>query len=104
MSMIDRRKAFFLPLALALALSACAVVQGQESTGQYVDDAGITTSVKAKLVNDPDVKSTQVSVETMKGVVQLSGFVQSRQIATRAEQLTRTVAGVRGVKNDLVVR
>lgn len=104
MSAINRRKALLLPFALAFALSACAVVQGQETAGQYIDDAAITTKVKAQLIDDPEVKSTQVSVETMKGVVQLSGFVQNRQIAVRAEQVTRRVDGVRGVKNDLVVR
>lgn len=104
MSVINRRKALLLPFVLAFALSACAVVQGQESAGQYVDDTAITTKVKAQLLDDPEVKSTQVSVETMKGVVQLSGFVQNRQIAVRAEQITRRVDGVRGVKNDLVVR
>jgi osmotically-inducible protein OsmY len=100
--MISRRLVLLLPLAATL--SACAVVQGQETTGQYLDDTAITTSVKAKLLDDPEVKSTQVSVETMKGVVQLSGFVQSRQMAARAEQVTRTVSGVKGVKNDLIVR
>jgi hyperosmotically inducible periplasmic protein len=104
MSMINRRKALLLPFALAFALSACEIVQGRETTGQYVDDTAITTKVKAQLLDDPTVKSTQVSVETMKGVVQLSGFVENKQIAVRAEQITRNVQGVRGVKNDLVVR
>ena len=102
MHRITRRAALALPFAVAFAISAR---DGEAQTvGQYVDDAAITTKVKAQLLDDPDVKSTQVSVETMKGVVQLSGFVQNRQIATRAEQVTRRVDGVRGVKNDLVVR
>ncbi len=104
MSVFNRRKALLLPFALAFALSACEVVQGRETTGQFIDDTAITTKVKAKLIDDPQVKATQVSVETMKGVVQLSGFVENGQMIGRAEQLTRSVDGVRGVKNDLIVR
>lgn len=104
MPMLNRRTALALPFALALLVSGCAVMQGQETAGQYVDDTAITTKVKARMIDDPQVKATQVSVETMKGVVQLSGFVQSQLIAQRAEQLARGVEGVRGVKNDLIVR
>lgn len=104
MSMINRRTALVLPFALALVVSGCAVIEGQETTGQYIDDATITTKVKAQMVDDPQVKATQVSVETMKGIVQLSGFVPSQQVAQRAGQIARSVDGVRGVKNDLIVR
>ena len=66
--------------------------------------ATITTKVKAQMVEDPVVKASQVGVETMQGVVQLSGFVPSKDLSVRAEQIARRVDGVRGVKNDLVVR
>ncbi|MBM3549071.1 MAG: BON domain-containing protein [Alphaproteobacteria bacterium] len=100
--MISRR--LFVVLSAAIALSACAVVEGRETAGQYLDDTTITTKVKAIMVDDPQVKASQVSVETMKGEVQLSGFVDSKASATRAEQIARSVQGVRAVRNDLVVR
>ena len=100
--MIDRRKALALPLALLAA--GCTVMEGRQTAGQYIDDATITTKVKARMVEDPQVKASQVGVETMQGVVQLSGFVPSQTIAQRAGQIARNVEGVRGVKNDLVVR
>jgi len=91
-------------LALTTSLAACAVTSGRETAGEYVDDATITTKVKAALFDDPGVKSMQISVETMQNVVQLSGFVDSAQTKARAGELARSVTGVREVKNDLVVR
>lgn len=102
--MFDRRKFLAAPFALALLASGCTVMEGRQTAGQYIDDATITTKVKAQMVEDPQVKAAQVGVETMQGVVQLSGFVQSRDMSVRAEQIARRVDGVRGVKNDLVVR
>jgi osmotically-inducible protein OsmY len=86
------------------ALTACGSTAKQESTGQYVDDAAIATKVKAAFAEDPQVKATQVKVETYKGIVQLSGFVDSRASADRAVQLAREVKGVQAVKNDMVVK
>lgn len=100
--MLSRRLVLSQPLAVAL--SACAVVEGRESAGQYLDDTAITTKIKAMTVEDPQVKASQAGVETMKGEVQLSGFVDSRASALRAEQLARSVQGVRAVRNSLVVR
>ncbi len=102
--MFDRRKLLAAPFALALLASGCTVMEGRQTAGQYIDDATITTKVKAQMVEDPQVKASQVGVETMQGVVQLSGFVPSQMIAQRAGQIARNVEGVRGVKNDLVVR
>lgn len=104
MPMIDRRKALLVPFALAVALSGCAVVEGRETPGEYLDDVAISTKIRAKLVDDPQVKATQIGVETMQGVVQLTGFVDSRGSAQRAEQLARATPGVKGVRNDLLVR
>ena len=82
----------------------CASTSKQESTGQYMDDSLITTKVKAAIFNEPDLKSAEINVETFKGVVQLSGFVSSQTAVNKAIQVTRTVAGVKSVKNDMRVK
>jgi len=98
------------PLATALALgsvlvfSACAETHTSESTGQYLDDTGITSKVKAKILQDDDLKVLQIGVSTYKGVVQLSGFVDNAAMKARATQVVRTVEGVESVENDLVVK
>ena len=97
-------RSILVALALTTSLAACAAISGRETAGEYVDDATITTKVKAALFDDPGVKSMQISVETMQNVVQLSGFVDSAQTKARAGELARSVTGVREVKNDLVVR
>jgi hyperosmotically inducible protein len=91
-------------LALTTPLAACAAMSGRETAGEYVDDATITTKVKAALFDDPALKVMQIGVETMQNVVQLSSFVDSPQVKARAGELARSVTGVREVKNDLVVR
>jgi osmotically-inducible protein OsmY len=75
-----------------------------ETTGQYVDDTVITTRVKAALLNEPALKSFQISVKTYKDVVQLSGFVDSSQAARLAGKVAEGVEGVRNVRNDLIVK
>lgn len=91
-------------LIFAVALISCASNRTHESTGQYVDDSTITTKVKAALLADPDVSGLDVKVETFKGVVQLSGFVNDQRQATRAVELARSVDGVRKVENKLSVK
>jgi len=86
------------------ALVACASTAKQESTGEYVDDSVITTKVKSLLAADDFLKSFEISVETYKGTVQLSGFVGSQQAVDKAVQITRSVKGVKSVKNDLIVK
>jgi hyperosmotically inducible protein len=87
------------------AVSGCSVTSGQETTGQYVDDATITTKVKSALASDGGMTlANQVGVETGQGVVQLSGFVPTSADKERAERITRSVEGVRSVTNDLVVQ
>ena len=83
--------------------TGCAVTSGRESAGQYTDDKSITAKVKTALARDPNVKSTQVNVTTFRGVVQLSGFVDSSFAKERAGQLARQVNGVVDVHNDLVL-
>jgi len=89
---------------LLVSVVACAPTATREGTGEYVDDTVITTKVKAAFAADPTVKATQVQVETFKGTVQLSGFVDSPDSARRAVELARGIKGVKSVKNDTVVR
>ncbi|MBV8624185.1 MAG: BON domain-containing protein [Herbaspirillum sp.] len=100
MSLTKRFFGFFLALIM-VSLVGCASGPGKEGTGEYVDDAVITTKVKAALFNEPNLKSAEVNVETYKGVVQLSGFVSSATSAARATELARGVKGVVSVRNDL---
>jgi osmotically-inducible protein OsmY len=72
-----------------------------ETAGQYIDDAAITTGVKAAILNAPTLKVSEINVETYKGVVQLSGFVSSAENIATASSVARTVKGVKSVKNDL---
>jgi hyperosmotically inducible periplasmic protein len=93
-----------LGLALGCSLTACAPTRTRESTGAYVDDASITTKVKAAILADAGLKVFEIHVVTDKDVVQLSGFVDSPSMIGRASDVAGRVAGVRGVRNDLVVR
>lgn len=98
-------KPFFLSAAIALLLSAtgCTAMTGQ-TAGQYVDDATISTHVKAKLVADKASNFTRVDVDTTNKVVSLTGVVQSAEQKHRAEQLAMQVAGVRDVENNLQIQ
>jgi osmotically-inducible protein OsmY len=87
-----------------LTVSGCAVVRGQETVGAYVDDATITTQVKARLLEDPNVAGTSISVETLNGVVMLSGFAKNTTEKATAESIARKVTGVKSVKNEIAVR
>jgi hyperosmotically inducible periplasmic protein len=95
---------FFVAAMMALLLSGCAVFGGQQTAGEYVDDATITTRVKARFVEDEKVNALRLGVETMGGTVQLSGFATSSAERQRAGEIARGVPGVRGVRNDVVVR
>jgi osmotically-inducible protein OsmY len=91
-------------IMIVATLMACASTSTQESTGEYVDDSVITTKVKSLLAADDFLKSFQIGVETYKGTVQLSGFVNSRDAVNKAVEITRSVKGVRGIKNNLIVK
>ena len=93
-----------LVLLVMAVVAGCAATRTQESTGQYVDDSTITTKVKAEILGDPALKVFEISVETFKGTVQLSGFVNSAEIKNQAGVVAGRVSGVRSVKNDLVVK
>ncbi len=90
-------------LVLAV-LTACAPSGTHRGTGQYIDDAAITTRVKTALATDPEVKATEVQVETYKGTVQLSGFVDSSESAARAAKIAHDTPGVKEVRNSMVIR
>ena len=93
-----------LVLLVIAVIAGCAGSRTQESTGEYVDDSTITAKVKAAIFDDPALKMFQISVETFKGVVQLSGFVNSPQVVSRAGEVASRVSGVKSVKNTLLVK
>jgi len=92
--------AAFLAVTLVSAVG-CASTSTKEGTGEYVDDSVITTKVKAAIFNEPTLKSAEINVETFKGVVQLSGFVNSQADINKAVEVTRSVKGVTSVKNNM---
>lgn len=82
-------------------LVACASGPKKEGAGEYVDDTVITTRVKAEILKEDSLKVAEINVETFKGVVQLSGFVNSVADQQTAVKLARGVPGVTSVKNDM---
>ena len=91
-------------MLLVASFVGCAGTKTRESTGQYIDDSAITTKVKAAIFAEESLKTLQITVVTFKGVVQLSGFVDSTASVNKAGQVARGVEGVKSVKNDLVVK
>lgn len=93
-------------LAALLAVSllpACSVTREQQTVGSYIDDTALTTRVKARFAQDSAVSALAINVQTLKGVVQLSGFARSAQERATAESLARGVPGVVAVHNDIIV-
>ena len=91
---------FFMTLVLLVSMG-CAPTPTREGTGEYVDDSVITTKVKAAIFNETTLKATEINVETFKGVVQLSGFVNSQADINKALEVARNIKGVQSVKNDM---
>ena len=91
-------------VAAIVLISGCAVARKQETVGAYVDDAAITTSVKARFVENRDVAASSIKVETLNGTVQLSGFAKSGTEKGMAESIARNVNGVKEVRNDIIIR
>jgi hyperosmotically inducible periplasmic protein len=89
--------------AALLTATGCAVTRGQETAGAYIDDAAITTKVKASFVQDKLVDATSIKVETLNGTVMLSGFAKNAAEKVLAGSLARDVSGVKMVKNELTV-
>ena len=101
MSNFFKRSAGILAVIVMTALMGCASTSTKEGTGEYIDDSVITTKVKAAILNEPTLKSAEINVETFKGKVQLSGFVNSQGDINRAVQVTQGIKGVTTVKNDM---
>ena len=103
--MMNFKSVTTLLLALLLAtVVGCASTPRHEGTGEYFDDSVITTKVKAAIFNEPSLKSAEINVETFKGAVQLSGFVSSQADISRAVEVTKTVKGVKSIKNSMHVK
>lgn len=94
---------FFLSIVLG-SFMGCSSTPQEEGAGEYIDDSVITTKVKAAIFKEPTLKSTEINVETFKGVVQLSGFVNSQADIDKAASLARSVKGVTSVKNDMQLK
>jgi osmotically-inducible protein OsmY len=93
-----------LAIAAAVGMAGCAGTSKSESTGEYVDDTVLTGKVKTAIFEQPTLKSAEINVETFKGVVQLSGFVSSKESVDLAMVTARGVKGVTSVKNDMRVK
>jgi osmotically-inducible protein OsmY len=100
MVLSNRALGIFLAFFMAMAVG-CASTPSQESTGEYFDDTVITAKVKAAIFNEPNLKSAEINVETFKGDVQLSGFVNSTEDIRKVVEVTRQVKGVKNVRNDM---
>ena len=104
--MVKRHRvlSFLVCIVLVTAFLGCASTQKKEGTGEYIDDSAITTKVKSAILGDSALKVFQINVETFKGEVQLSGFVDSAEMKTKAGEVARGVSGVKSVKNNLIVK
>lgn len=95
---------FLVCFVLAAFLMGCAATEKSRSSGQVLDDAAITAKVKTEIIREPTLKALQINVDTYKGVVQLSGFVDSEESVRKAGEVAASVPGVKSVKNNLVVK
>ena len=91
-------------LLLTLSIAGCAGGKTYESTGEYFDDVAITSKVKTSILGDGKLRFFQIDVTTFKGIVQLSGFVDNKEISISASEVTRTIKGVKMVNNNLIVK
>ncbi len=95
---------FLICIGLIAVFLGCASTRTQESTGEYIDDSAITSKVKAEILDEPTLKVFQINVETFKGEVQLSGFVDTAEKVKKAGEIARGVKGVKSVKNNIIVK
>ena len=102
MQKVNLMRSVLVAFALVTSLPGCAAISGRETAGEYVDDATITTKVKASIINELGMK--EIGVETMQNTVQLSGYVDSQGVKDKAGSIARNTSGVKEVKNNLVVR
>lgn len=103
-TMMKNKKAIVAAVTLTLLLvSGCAVTRGQETVGAYIDDTAITSSIKARFIDNKQVDASSIRVETLNGVVQLSGFAKNTMEKSTAESIASDVKGVKSVKNEIAV-
>lgn len=103
MKFYNKFAATFLAILL-VSLLGCASTAQKEGTGEYLDSTVITTKAKAAIFNEPTLKSLEINVETFKGVVQLSGFVNSQADIDKAVEIVQKIKGVKSVKNDMKLK
>jgi osmotically-inducible protein OsmY len=103
MKFYNKFAAVFLAILMA-SLLGCASTDKQEGTGEYFDNTVITTKVKAAIFDEPTLKTFEIKVETFKGVVQLSGFVNSQSDIDKAVEIAQQVTGVKSVMNDIQLK
>jgi osmotically-inducible protein OsmY len=101
---VKRLAGTLIALLLLAAYAGCASTETSRATGTYVDDNAITAKVKTGLTTDSTTKARDIQVDTYRGVVQLSGFVDNQAAIDRATEIARGVEGVKDVKNSLVLR
>lgn len=100
MTLFKQLPLYFAAIALAV-LTACSSTPTQESTGEFITDTALTTKVKAAVFAEPTLSALEINVETFKGTVQLSGFVNSQTDINKAMSVARDVKGVKSVKNSM---
>jgi len=103
MTLRTARATILAAISVALA-SGYAIERRQETVGAYVDDSAITTTIKARMVEDKAVDAAAIGVETLNGNVQLSGFAKDRLEKQTAENIAMKVKGVKTVQNNIAVR
>jgi osmotically-inducible protein OsmY len=102
-AMVDARRAL-MGWLLVLQLAGCSPMPTQQSAAEAIDDGVVTAKIKARLVDDPLTKAHQIKVDTFRGTVELSGFVETVQVRTRALELARNVEGVKRVRDAMDIR
>ncbi|GAB62522.1 MAG: BON domain-containing protein [Candidatus Jettenia sp.] len=95
---------YMIVFVFVAAMIGCAGSKNQRSTGEYIDDATITTKIKSAFASDPVVDALDIKVKTFRGNVQLSGFADTSEQAVRAEEIAEGVEGVESVENDIIVK
>lgn len=94
----------FILMFMTVVFLGCASTAKHEGTGEYIDDTVITTKVKAAILEEPTLKSSEINVETFKGIVQLSGFVTSETNINKAVEVSRRISGVKSVTNSMRIK
>lgn len=99
-----KNKTILTSIILTTLLAGCAVFQDRQRTGEYIDDTGITASIKSSLIAEPNLNASEIHVNTFKDTVQLSGFVSTHEQARAAERIARNTKGVQKVENNIKVQ